>query len=385
MTDLDDEIARRIDAAIRAALEAQGTVIADLAAHLSGTDQRVTALEERVDALKADIRNLDARLMVLEGAQPEPEPEPEPEPGAWNPLDPPFAPSSIWNTPLPADTQPHARSAEWVPTFVSIDPTQYTYPVYIEPPEGWPVWEITCTGAAKMYDGTEAKDVVGKALFVPLPDDFAIPAGSDGQIIVIELDGSENDLWQVRDVDRGNRTARASNGSQYEGAMSGPGTTSPIVYASRGAGVPYFAGLIRPHEMAAGRIPHALAFAYDRSGSDFVYPATKSDGNDVGGMPEGGRVYIPADTDIASLKDRNGKPLTAEARIVARALQEFGAVLVDNAGNSGKLYAESVITADWPTLPNANWVRFRSEDLRVADWGGDGVPGTTSGGPTFGG
>jgi len=300
--------------------------------------------------------------------EPDPQPEPEPDPTSWNPLSRPYSADSPWNTPLPANPQVHSRSAEWINriAFVSIDPTQYSYPVYFAN-ESAPVWTITCTGAAKVYKGTSASDAPNKRFTVRLPSDFTVSAGSDGQIIAVDLtNGDELDLWQVRNVNRTARTATASNGSLLVGGMYGKGTTHPTVYASRGAGVPYYAGLIRPHEIAAGRIPHALVVGCNSVGPQHVYPATKSDGPTNGGIPEGSRIFLDPSVNLDQVRDSQNRALTATGKIVARALQEFGAYVIDYAGNTGKIYAEYEATAHWNgSLPNSVVNRIPSNLLRV--------------------
>ncbi len=66
----------------------------------------------------------------------------------------------------------------------------------------------------------------------------------------------------------------ASNGYHYNTAWSG---VPPRGFSSRGAGVPYLAGLVRKCEIEQGHIDHALAFVYPRTTARFVFPATKSD------------------------------------------------------------------------------------------------------------
>lgn len=299
---------------------------------------------------------------------PTPTPTATPSSALWDPEQRQFISTSRWNTPLSNPVE-DPRSAEWIAmvTLVSIDTTQYTYPVYYAEP-GTALWTLTATGKAATHepDGTRT-DHADKKLQVPLPDGAVPASGTDAQIVVIDrATGDEYDLWQVRNIDSVNRTATISNGTRYKAAMYGPGTTYPTVYWSQGAGLPYSAGLIRPWEIAAGRIPHALQILGNWTAPTFRYPATKSDGSNTNGIPEGSTIYIPASYDIETMRDRNGALLTREAKIIARALQEFGAIVVDTAGNTGKIRAESNLTANWPTLPNANWIRLPSSVLRVA-------------------
>jgi hypothetical protein len=105
---------------------------------------------------------------------------------------------------------------------------------------------------------------------------------------------------------------------------------------SRAAGVPAIAGLIMREEVQAGRIEHKLAFGcWQNARKQFVYPATWTDGFRDEGLPEGAVLQLDPDLDL------DGFGLSAGAKVVARALQEYGCVDVDNArGNT--LYAEGL-------------------------------------------
>jgi hypothetical protein len=172
---------------------------------------------------------------------------------------------------------------------------------------------------------------------VPIPAGAQASAGSDAQIIIIDtVTGTEYDLWQVR---QGGSGWSASNGSVYNIYWDG----MPARYGSRGAGVPYYAGLIRPWEIAAGRIDHAIAFAYPSPASGVcVWPASKTDGNSgsANAIPEGARLQLNpslTDADFAAWGlDRTGT-------IIARALQQYGMILIDVSGRP-KIMAEHLAT-----------------------------------------
>jgi hypothetical protein len=171
---------------------------------------------------------------------------------------------------------------------------------------------------------------------VPIPAGAQASAGSDAQIIIIDtVTGTEYDLWQVRQDGSG---WSASNGSVYNIYWDG----MPARYGSRGAGVPYYAGLIRPWEIAAGRIDHAIAFAYPSPANGVcVWPASKTDGNSGSGnaIPEGARLQLDpslTNADFAAWGlDRTGS-------IIARALQQYGMILIDVSGRP-KIYAENLV------------------------------------------
>ncbi len=122
---------------------------------------------------------------------------------------------------------------------------------------------------------------------------------------------------------------------------------------SRAAGVPAIAGLILLDEVKAGRIEHKLAFAsWANALGQHVYPAAWTDGFREDGLPEGATLQLDPDLDLDAFD------LSGGARIVARALQEYGCVDVDNA-RANTLYAEGLQfrQESWESL-------LDSEDLR---------------------
>jgi hypothetical protein len=133
--------------------------------------------------------------------------------------------------------------------------------------------------------------------------------------------------------------------------------------AGRGAGTPYFAGLVRKWEVDQGHIDHALAFAYKSPAHEYRYPASKSDGGGVTGtdLPEGSRLQLdPSLTDA----DFSAWGLSAPAKTIARAMQTYGMYVIDNSGSS-KIYLEDRKTAGWDSSIDRNlvskipWSKFR--------------------------
>jgi hypothetical protein len=173
-------------------------------------------------------------------------------------------------------------------------------------------------------------------LDVPIPDDARPAAGDDEHMIIIDTTtGCEYDLY---DADRLETTWEAdwanalplSSRGVYEKGLS-----------ARGSGFGLFAGLIRPRELrnpdgSAGRIPHALVFntPYVKAGGP-VLPATESDGSSglSYSIPQGARVQLDPNFDLSTLS----KPYE---RVIARALQEYGAYVSDTSGSTIDFYAE---------------------------------------------
>jgi hypothetical protein len=182
---------------------------------------------------------------------------------------------------------------------------------------------------------------------IPIPD-HAVPDGeNDAHMSVVDLDaGKVYDMWQVRRNPDGAWMTNAA--IAYD--LDGPGVFDPREFPflhnnesihyhgpCRASGVPNVAGLVMRSEIEQGRIEHKLAFACPVVGlQEFCSPpASWTDGWLPGGIPEGIVMQLSPDLALDSLD------LPPAARIIARALQEYGAVLVDYSCGP-TLYAEGL-------------------------------------------
>jgi hypothetical protein len=113
-----------------------------------------------------------------------------------------------------------------------------------------------------------------------------------------------------------------------------------LAHGARACGFPLVAGLIRTEEIDAGRIDHALVIAYPglRSGWFTAPASTGSATGTPAGIPCGGRIQLDPSIDVQSL------PGSRSAKIILRALQQYGAYVGDYAG-SISLYAENAPAA----------------------------------------
>jgi hypothetical protein len=226
------------------------------------------------------------------------------------------------------------------------DPTQYTYPVY-EVRRRTPVRRVRVHG---IYSNVTRRGRVlriesGGTVRLPIPPAASGARGSDAQIVLVDRrTGDEWGAWRVRREADGRWGI--TNGYHYNLRWSGvpPRDRSGRPFGSRGAGVPYLAGLVRPCELRRGRIEHALAFAYAFPSDDFVHPATKSDG--AGGpddLPEGTRLQLDPEVSRAEIRSWgcSGPCLT-----IAVALQRYGMYVIDNSGRP-KVMLEYEATARW--------------------------------------
>lgn len=293
----------------------------------------------------------------------------------------PYSPDSPWNTPIGPAPKYDPRSEEMVATIalkaqgrITADASNYSYTLYFVD-SSTPRWDIPCTRykcTVFKPDGALRTDMLPN---VPLPADAAPSSGTDLQAIVVDTSTyAEYNLWGLE------RTAdgwTSRNGSIYDIRLD----ATPTNFGSRGAGVPYYAGLIRPWEIVQGQIDHAIAFAYPYPAEDrCVYPASKTDGNSAlpEAIPEGARLQLDpalteADFDRMGL-DRTGK-------IIARALQQYGMILINYAGrpkinienlednpSTTQRWSDPDLNLPFDVIANIPYTSFRVIALPPAYW-----------------
>lgn len=255
----------------------------------------------------------------------------------------PYSKDSIWNTPIDPVPKYDVHSAQMVASLklshdgeIIAAGEDYNYPVYFAN-EQTPRWDIPCL-IHKCTIASSDQDVIrtGMVKNVPIPESAQPSEDTDARMIIIDtVTHTEYNLWKA------GRTAtgwKAGNVSIYNILWDG----TPVMHSARGSGIPSYAGLIRPWEIRQGRIEHALAFGYTETATEkCVFPASKTDGKSSlpFAMPEGARIQLdPTLTDVDF--DRMG--LGPTGKIIARALQEYGMILVDTSG-SLKIYMEDLI------------------------------------------
>jgi hypothetical protein len=106
------------------------------------------------------------------------------------------------------------------------------------------------------------------------------------------------------------------------------------------AGLPILPGLARVDEVQAGAIRHALRVAIPRTQKAYIHPATHaaSDTDDPSLPPMGLRLRLKATYDTSGLH--------GQARVIARALQVYGALVADNTRGS-RVYISGTPDPRW--------------------------------------
>ena len=266
-----------------------------------------------------------------------------------------FSDDSFWNQPIPKNTEIDSRSDYWI-SLLDCDPSgeniglnieSYTIPIYEVNSKLTKFQKIKQTphhmedGKVHTRFGHEAEfDEVG----VPIPDNLKPSPGADMHVAIV--DWEKNMVWDmflVEQLKDGSRTS--ATGMVYP--LNGLGVFDNADFDVKlntsihghgpgvAAGVPIIAGVIRYDEVKSGEIRHKLCgglrfVAYQ----EYVFPSTWTDGNFDGGIPEGATIQLDPNLDLSQFD------LTKEEIVVAKALQNYGLVIID--------FSEgSTIRAEW--------------------------------------
>jgi len=171
----------------------------------------------------------------------------------------------------------------------------------------------------------------------PIPRSAHIEAGSDRHVLV----ASHNcHLYELFDAHRTRTGWAAASGAVFNlrsDKLRPNGWTS-----ADAAGLPISAGLVRPSEIKAGHIDHALRFTVDHTQHGYIHPATHQAGNaGTTAPPMGARFRLKASF---SLRGYHGA-----ARTILICLKHYGMFVADNGSN-------------W-FISGANWPGWDDNDL----------------------
>ncbi|WP_214407132.1 hypothetical protein [Pseudonocardia lacus] len=225
---------------------------------------------------------------------------------------------TIWRTPVPDSPVYDERSDAYVAGFAGPPPVvairNFTAPIFVAD-ERTARYEIAPTASYATPEATLAR--------VPIPPNALADPADDGHLAV--LDTTTNCVFEMYRAERdgsGGWTAEWVNATPADGDG-----IYPDGLATRASGFSIAAGLIWPEELVAGRIEHALVFAYPATrAGDPVEPATRSDGRTDApdALPIGAHVVLDPELDLSTL-GLSGPELT-----IATALQEYGMYLADS-------------------------------------------------------
>ncbi len=300
-----------------------------------------------------------------------------------------FSADSFWNTPLPPNAPTHPDNVRFMEFSrrsttepgVHLNLTAWTIPLYNTDAETplRPVARRLATEESGrlfranslpyLHPGHREGHDPSFGPEIPIPPAAEPDGQTDAHLAILDEERRVAwDMWAAHRTSGGDW--EACTGISY--SLDGTGVFDPADFPirngesihlygpGRATGVPIIAGLILHDEILAGRIEHKLVFACKNSGllAHYFPPAIWTDGGVPGGLPAGVILQLDPTLDLDALE------LTPGARVVARALQEYGAALVDYA-DGFTLYGEGL----WSDPRGRSWQDTLGEDaLFGIDW-----------------
>ena len=239
----------------------------------------------------------------------------------------PFSPTSDWNQMIAQDAS--YTKLDWPESTgynYSVNWDQYSPALYVASPTD-PMVQVQVPASWGHPGGT---------ISVRMPTSATGAVGTDGELLVIDGDKVYN-FWQFERT--GTTTATASSYGWTDVVTgSGWGSKTPFLGAGTTAvGSSQLGGLLVQAETDAGEIKHALQLVVDYSlvKSGFANEAIAGDGGSSSGIVrEGELLGIPPGTPMPA-------GLSPLGQKVFRALQQYGAYVVDVAGGATVIRAQA--------------------------------------------
>jgi hypothetical protein len=159
----------------------------------------------------------------------------------------------------------------------------------------------------------------------PIPPTARVEGGGDHHVLILRQGDCR--LFELYDAtkqpDASWSVYSAATFDLRSNALRHDGYTS-----ADAAGLPMLPGLARLDEVRAGAIDHALRIAIPNTQNAYIHPATHAASSSTNPAlpPMGLRVRLKPGYDISGLH--------GQARVIARALQVYGALVADNSGGS---------------------------------------------------
>ena len=282
-----------------------------------------------------------------------------------------FADDSFWNQPISANAATDPQSDKWIDILkkepsgahFGVNTDKYTIPVY-EADEKTPRFTIYHRPPEDKFkqvhgykNGWFEKNKFyghgpGFGKNVPIPSGTLMDPAEDAHLVVVDWKAGK--VWDMWGVKKEGDKWYSFTGMEY--AAKGTGVFNKIPFGmkngesvhfygpGRAAGVPVVAGLVMYDEVVAGEIRHKVACATRFNAyQEYCYPAIWTDGCLKGGIPEGAVIQLDPALDLSKFD------LTREEIILAKAMQQYGLVVTDQAGGN-VIYAQGLYGT-----PNKSW------------------------------
>lgn len=264
-------------------------------------------------------------------------------------------------TPPPSSTRPYFAAADWLwkplPASPVLDSNSATWAGYLASGQhgiGTHDYGVSIVAPNEVDSSTPRYDMSfsqvpawGSDPFgtstVPIPNGTLVAPmtttyGDEGDSHLTVMDDTTNKVFSSWQTQSG--PWRASWGGVA--ALDGDGRET--VGSSTASNISRAAGVIRQDDLIAAAsagtgLGYTLFAASDITSGSFRYPASKSDGNNQGGVatpiPQGTRLFLDKSINVETLPSA-----TAAEKVIARTLQTHGVVIGDKGGSRLGFLAE---------------------------------------------
>jgi hypothetical protein len=198
----------------------------------------------------------------------------------------------------------------------------------------------------------------------PFGTDTPIEGGPNGtgDRHAVMIDSTTCTLYELYDAQYSAPGSTAGSGAIWNldsDALRPAGWTS-----ADAAGLPIFPGLLRPDEVLAGAVTHAIRFTAANTDTSYIWPARHEAGSasDPSLPPMGARFRLKASFDISGY--------SPETQVVLRAMQHYGLILADNGSNwyfqgAASNSWDSQLIAELKTMPASAFEAVDESSLMV--------------------
>lgn len=262
--------------------------------------------------------------------------------GGGNPAQLYFAPTSPWNTLIPANPTLHANSASYMNVLINgTNQINYNLGGYTTA-----LFTVPSTGVThQQFNLVDAWFLDS----VPLPSNLAITndPSNTTEWYGAFVEPSTNTIWSSLSYQKGINGAGANTWAaltMVRYRLDGDGWFDNRIdyWGGRESGACHLGGLILKSEITAGVIPHALSIGIPGTMTGApIFPATSCSHINAGGIPMGARVQLDPSIDVNSLSYLR----TGMDRMVAKALQDYGGYIVEVSGATA-FYCEHYLVGD---------------------------------------
>jgi len=268
---------------------------------------------------------------------------------------------SYWHKKIPVDAKVHPNSAQMIDWLMAFEDHNDGHPTINYKRWTAPVYDAYASTPKHTVQRLDFGDYLYN---VPIPDGATPDQESDGWMIIIDwYNWVAYDFWRIRQ-ENGQWICNAG----WKWDLSGSGVGVDGKWTVHGSSTMLLAMIIRPEEIEAGVIEHPLACAFRWTATrktNHVYPpACTTDGKSTNSLAilEGSRIQLNPNLNLDSYG------LSRTAKIIAKALQDYGAIPMAVAG-AFVLIAEHDMTANWADWGLTGGILYSlPADWRIVDY-----------------